>query len=838
MALQPGATLGPYEILSLIGAGGMGEVYLAREQGLGRRVALKVLPPEFTHDAHRIARFEQEARSASALSHPNICTIFALGELPDGRHFIAMEYIDGHTLRHRLSADRVSLRDALDISSQIAAGVSAAHAVGIIHRDLKPENVVIRPDGLVKVVDFGLAKLALPTDAHGGGTTHLEAKTDPGSAVGTIAYMSPEQARAQEVDARTDIWSLGVLLYEMVAGRTPFAGTSSSDVLAAILDRDPPPLARFDPQAPPELQRIIGKALRKDREQRYQGMKDLLLDLQALRESRGSQALSGDADARGPGPEAPPTSTPAASTGVASRSQSSAEYVVTGLARHKVVAALGAGILAVIISGTWWAIRNRPTGGEGLRSSAPVQRTLTRLTFGPGLQTDVTWSPDGRFIAYASDKAGNFDIWVQSVGGGDPVQVTRSAAQDTQPDWSPDGSRLVFRSERDGGGVFLVPALGGAERQLTSFGSYPSWSPDSSEILFVEENGFGSGESEVRLYAVSPEEGAPREILADFLRGGSWSWLARHPDGRMSVLGRHSQLGPGFFTMAQNGTQLVHSKESPGFPLRVYEGGYYVRRRFRWHPSGTALYVQTRSNGLYNLWKVHVDPSTLEWRSAERLTTGAGSDVAPTLSRDGTRLGFSTEQGSQRLWVFPLDPVARRLGSGKPVTEDHAIAGTSALSPDGQRVAYNLNRSGTDRDDLWVTNIIDGASELVATNAHCLCAWSPDGKTIAYNYIKYDSEPFTLRVAIRHLGGKERFLSQWTPNFFAPSDWSVARGLFGTYFTGEEASLAFWPTTNSEADKPERVLISEPKTHHWQARFSPNGRWLSFLVSKGGLRYL
>ena len=291
MALQPGATLGPYEILSLIGAGGMGEVYLAREQGLGRRVALKVLPPEFTHDAHRIARFEQEARSASALSHPNICTIFALGELPDGRHFIAMEYIDGHTLRHRLSADRVSLRDALDISSQIAAGVSAAHAVGIIHRDLKPENVVIRPDGLVKVVDFGLAKLALPTDAHGGGTTHLEAKTDPGSAVGTIAYMSPEQARAQEVDARTDIWSLGVLLYEMVAGRTPFAGTSSSDVLAAILDREPAPLARFAPNVPAELQRLIGKTLRKDREQRYQVMKDLLLDLQALRDERAEPGI-------------------------------------------------------------------------------------------------------------------------------------------------------------------------------------------------------------------------------------------------------------------------------------------------------------------------------------------------------------------------------------------------------------------------------------------------------------------------------------------------------------------------------------------------------------------
>jgi serine/threonine protein kinase len=268
MALQSGATVGPYEVLSLIGAGGMGEVYLARELSLGRRVAVKVLPPEFTHDPHRIARFEQEARSASALSHPNICTIFALGDMPDGRRFIAMEYIDGQTLRHRLTAERLSLREALDISSQIAAGVSAAHALGIVHRDLKPENIIIRPDGLVKVVDFGLAKLALSSQLASGGTTRLGAKTDPGSAVGTIAYMSPEQVRAQEVDARTDIWSLGVLLYEMVAGRTPFDGKSSSDVLAAILERDPPPLARFDPDAPGELQRILSKALRKDREQR------------------------------------------------------------------------------------------------------------------------------------------------------------------------------------------------------------------------------------------------------------------------------------------------------------------------------------------------------------------------------------------------------------------------------------------------------------------------------------------------------------------------------------------------------------------------------------------
>ena len=256
-----------------------------------------------------------------------------------------------------------------------------------------------------------------------------------------------------------------------------------------------------------------------------------------------------------------------------------------------------------------------------------------------------------------------------------------------------------------------------------------------------------------------------------------------------------------------------------------------MRRRFQWHPSGTALFVQTESNGIYNLWKVHVDPNTLQWLSAERLTTGAGPDVAAAVSRDGTRLAFTTEQGSTRLWLFPLDPVARRLGSGTPLTEDDATGANPAFSPDGQFIAYNLTRPGIDRFEMWIRNIVDGTSELVAGGGSP--TWSPDGKTIAYDYYRLDSEPITARVAVRQLGGKERFVSRWTTNSFSPKDWHAERGLLGTYgpFPGD-SSLAVWPTTNSEADKPDRVLVSKPKTSFWQPRFSPNGRWLSFVVSR------
>jgi serine/threonine-protein kinase len=296
MPLEPGVRLDAYEIVRPLGSGGMGEVWLATEVRLGRKVALKLLPSDLTREASRVLRFEQEARAASALNHPNVCTIHALGETPDGLRYIVMEYVEGETLRERLSTTRLTIPTALEIAMQVAAALGAAHAAGIVHRDLKPENVMVRPDGLVKVLDFGLAKLApAGADVASAAATRTGLKTEAGVVVGTATYMSPEQARGQEVDARSDIWSLGVLLYEMVAGRSPFARPTGTDVLAAILERDPAPLSSVSASAPPELQRIASKALRKDRDERYQDIRDLLVDLRALREA---PRLSPAAEAR------------------------------------------------------------------------------------------------------------------------------------------------------------------------------------------------------------------------------------------------------------------------------------------------------------------------------------------------------------------------------------------------------------------------------------------------------------------------------------------------------------------------------------------------------------
>ncbi|MCI0537093.1 MAG: protein kinase, partial [Verrucomicrobiales bacterium] len=309
-----GRELANYRIISLLGRGGMGEVYLAEDKRLHRKVALKLLPAQFTNDAERVRRFEREASAASATNHPNIITIHEIGQV-DGAHYIVTEFIDGQTLRQRMQTARLSLSEVVDVAIQVSQALEAAHSAGIVHRDIKPENVMVRQDGLVKVLDFGLAKLmerqgdgetgrqgeeeptlALSPDRPVASSPRCSVGTDPGTVMGTASYMSPEQARGQKVDARTDIFSLGVALYEMIAGSPPFEGVNALDVIGAILQKEPAPLLQTAAEAPPELEKIVGKALRKDREERYQSAKDLLID---LKDFKGEQAFAAKLESSG-----------------------------------------------------------------------------------------------------------------------------------------------------------------------------------------------------------------------------------------------------------------------------------------------------------------------------------------------------------------------------------------------------------------------------------------------------------------------------------------------------------------------------------------------------------
>lgn len=387
-ALVAGQVVGHYEIIAPIGKGGMGEVYLASDTKLDRRVALKLLPAEFTNHKERLRRFIQEARAASSLNHPNIITIHEIGEM-HGAHFIATEFIDGQTLRQRMAHSRMKLPDILDVSLQVAGALQAAHAAGIVHRDVKPDNIMLRPDGYVKVLDFGLAKLTeKPSQSKTADLeldTLVKAHTTPGAVLGTVNYMSPEQARGQVLDQRTDVFSFGIVLYEMAAGRTPFAAATSIDTLVSILEKEPPALEEYAQDVPAEFKRILSKALRKDREERYQTIKDLLIDLKSLTEEvsfaqkleRSRSPRSGVELSRDASSEARESPTTIQNSVVASKIETSP---IRSVPRNRLLLPLallalvfaGVGIVGVVLS---------RRGGPAPATNAPATIVLRTLSY-------------------------------------------------------------------------------------------------------------------------------------------------------------------------------------------------------------------------------------------------------------------------------------------------------------------------------------------------------------------------------------------------------------------------------------------------------------------------
>ncbi len=753
-SLQSGDLFSHYRLEQALGGGGMGVVWRATDTRLGRSVALKFLPDDYHEGGESLDRFEREAKTASALNHPNICVLHDLGE-DHGRPYLVMELLEGKTLRQLLQERPLRGGEILDIGLQVADALEAAHSRGIIHRDIKPANLfVLEKSGSgiqTKLLDFGLAKReGLNWDS----STMTAFRTDSGVAIGTAAYMSPEQALGQAIDGRSDLFSFGMVLYEMATRTLPFRGATSAALFDAILNKAPASLLAANPEAPAELERIILKLLEKDPALRYQSAADLRSDLARLKRDL-SEASSGR-------------------RAVTGATYSASQSRLPLWSRAPAQAAFVGFVFALVLFTVWLAVRSR-RGASALDFEAASFRALTES---PNAEFFPQISPDGRSIVYASNARGNWDLYLMDTESLQSQLLTEaSLVDDTEPSLSPDGSQIAFRSEREGGGIFVYDLREKTVRKLSSLGHNPAWSPDALEIVCATE-GIVRPEDRYtassQLWAIRVDNGARRLVYRGDAVQPAWSpngeriafWAARGGQRDLFTVRARPRSGvtPEPVALMSDAAVDWNPVFSPDgtflYFLSDREGKMSLWRIRLDAASGEALgspepvrtpveelaHVSFSRDGrriafvdyamLANLYRVNLDPrAELVVAAPESLSSGANAYVRPDLSADGLWLSFNSQTSRDDLYLLGTD------GAGiRQITDDAAKNRGARWSPDGKKLAFFSNRGGP--WEIWTYSIDSGQTQQITRGATVTAAWpvwSPDGKKLAYTIFGFNS---------------------------------------------------------------------------------------------------
>ncbi len=793
MTLQRGTLIGPYEIVALLGSGGMGEVYRAHDTRLNREVALKLIREEKLNVPERRKLFLQEARAASALNHPHIVSVHDIVPAGDSEALV-LEYVPGKSLDQLIPRSGMPLADALRYAVQIADALAAAHKAGIVHRDLKPANIMVTDDRTIKLLDFGIAKLVHPElTASDDSTCTMTADgiaTAAGTITGTPCYMSPEQAEAKTVDRRSDIFSFGAVLYEMVTGRRAFSGNSQVSVVAAIVKDNPAASRQLNPDIPNELERLIERCLRKDPERRFQHADDLKIALEDLREEYVSGVRA-----------------PVASAQLEHASQW--KWMVTAMA------------VVTAIAAAWFALW--PRSGNG----SSIELRAVPLTAYPGFEVQPSFSPDGTQIAFAWDNnaPGSYDIYVKLIGPGDPIRLTSNPAPEYNPVWSPDGRWIAFvRDVSDVQHTLLVmPALGGAEQKLTDMSfdkgggqgwetlmgvtTVLAWSPDSRRIAYVDTPAPGEP---VALSAISIETGEKRSLTRPARPHVGDMFPSFSPDGKRISFTRLLGVLTGDIFV----TELSDMKPSGERRLTAdsSENIYPV-----WIPGGRDLAFSSTRSGTRVLWRIPVS-------GGEPVRVpGTGEDVFfLATTRSGNRLAYGRYIIDDTLWR-----VSTLNSEGQPAMNAIAVSSlierNAQYSPDGKHIAFQSNRSGA--FEIWIDS--DGGRARQLTNFRHNHSgtprWSPDSQHVAFDSDLEKS--FDIYVVNRE-GGNPKRLTEDLATDAAPS-WS-ADGRWIYFWSNRTGQSEIWKVLVDDGD-PVKVTDSGGVA----AFESPDGRWLYYTRRQG-----